>query len=1129
MAIERNMAEGASPGPEITPAGSQAGPQRSALEEEILKLPVQSRIKYVTSLPPDQGAEAMKVLKLEVAGGADDEPDWLKEAKEKSQTSSFSERVTVMTKAMNDYGVLSRIDPATVAGHEDEFKEILQKAKEAGDTSNTAVNELLNEAIDAGALDRVQDDLKALYKDIKTRYDLKSSPLGDRLDYVHRAAARYTETFWDIDSNLRLQRGKYEGAGQYLFKRVCVAIEKDLRRIAPNPAEVGDLVFMDIKEERERERMREPKFQKEARSWYTEFHWAEKEEDIIPSVQDWLLATIKEIPKSRRDQIQKYLDGKHSEGSDMLSRLRLRLNQEGMTIAEDNPTYIKARTLMESQLNILGGERVLFRGGFDYYINYLDNFSNDFTTKELNGHYDVVYLSDEMIPLMLDQLSAEEGKYWRGCENTEEKPSEGRIKAFQANRQGEIEGFALTHRLFINKNDFNDRDIGFGDKIGKLLLDLDNEAERLEQAGNTAGVARIKIRRAVFRRIRDRLDAQEGLYSTAGFTGLSEEQKEAQVKQLREEAIRERIIKQMEVILPNFDRNTLPLNDQLKLNQVLWKWVEDYNRYNQSSDRPEWFPSKWDKVRWNIKEPEKLLGRGLTKEELRAMYIETDASGYTVEEINQRTEEIRQKPGLTQRQIQKRLENFRSELQARREDRLERAKNNFTLARGAQIFFGLASRYGGTRIRHTDAYGKFQSFKPVFVEFRDRLKKMIDDEAAAITAGRLKKEDAVFLATHALREVGMANNLPVWSFQMVGDESSINRFAQILAGYGVKIGSGAGVALSHDDKEDLYDVFERARRKMKEVKDQMAKEFMDGRFTIKDAAGNPILGKNGKPITRRIRLNHKGGNVDLRKIFDAQYMISTSGGVALPEMISQIADLGVYDLAWEMGCEDLRELSGYIYRRDESESEDQSLFDVLDAPNYKDRLAGAEAARKALVGGSVGDNRFKGLLKEPLSGAFRIRDFLYTNNNWENKEVRPGGDIRDEEQLTTIAKDELMKLCGEVIKPLKDYMETRKYVENRIGRACRTWEYDNTLIWYVYKNELMKRVAIEDKHGKLVNAGGEILGKANLDYAIQARGKLAIKYMLANLDADYQILFPRERKALAKEGLEPFATEEGEN
>lgn len=1121
MAGSENMAEGVSP--EVTPAGPQTGPQHSALEEAILKLPVKERIKYATSLPPEQGVEAMKVLKLEIAGGADVEPDWLKEAKGKSQTSSFSERDAVMTKTVNDYGVLNRIDPATVSGHEDEFKEILQKAKEAADRSSAEVDELLNEAIDAGALDHVQDDLKTLYKDLKTRYDLKLSPLGDRLDYVHRAAARYAETFWDLNSDLRLLRGKYEGAGQYLFDKVCVAIEKDLRGIKPdqNSTEIGDLIFTEIKEERDRERRREPKFQKEARSWYTEFHWAEKEEDIIPSVQDWLLATIKEIPKSRRDQIQKYLDGKHSEGSDMLSRLRLRLNQEGIRIAEDNPTYIKARTLMESQLNILGGEKVLFRGGFDYYINYLDNFANDFTTKELNGHYDVVYLSDEMIPLMLDQLSAEEGKYWRGCEYTEEKPSEGQIKAFQAKRQGEIEGFALTHRLFIKKDDFKDkdkdRDIGFGDKIGNLLLDLDNEAERLEQTGNTAGAARVKIRRAVFRRIRDRLDAQEGLYSTAGFRGLSEEQRGAQIKQLRENAIREKIIKEMEAVFPNFDRNTLPLNDQLKLNQVLWKWVEDYNKYNQSNDRPKFFPSKWDKVRLNIKEPEKLLGRGLTKEELRAMYIETDGSGYTAEEINQRIEEIRRTPGLTQKQIDKKLKNFESECQALREERLERAKNNFSLARGTQIFFGLASRYGGTRIRYTDKQGKFQSFKPVFVEFRDRLKKMVDDEAAKIQAGTLKKEDAVFLATHALREMGLANSLPIWSFQMVGDESSINRFAQILAGYGVKVGSGAGVELSHDDKEELYDVLERARRKTKEVKDQMAKEIMDGRFTIKDTAGNPILGKNGKPITRRIRLNHKGGNVDLRKIFDAQYMISTSGGVAVPEMISQIADLGVYDLAWEMGCEDLRELSGYIYRRDEAELEDQSLFDVLDAPNYKDRLAGAEVARKALVGGSVGENRFKGLLKEPLSGAFRIRDFVMNINNWKDNTVRSGGELKDDSELMVTAKDELMKLCGEVIKPLKDYMEARKYVENRIGRACRSWEYDNTLIWYEYKKTLIQSLDENADHP---------LGKNKLDYAIQSRRALALKYMQNNLDADYQILFPEERKALARKGIEPFATEE---
>lgn len=1035
--------------------------------------------------------------------GPSEEPEWLRNAKERSESSSFRRRLAVLEEAERTYAGLNRINLNDVPpGNQAEFSQKLQASRETVDRSRIEVNNQIFEAIDAGALNSVRSDLKILYKDLKSRSDLRLQPLNDRIHYLQSAARGYQEAL----------QGQTEGAGKYLFERVCVAIEKDLRGMTLSPAEIGELVFIGIRGERAIERLREPKFQREVRGYYYEFHWAESEEDIIPSVQDWLQATVKEIPKSRRDKIHEYLETKQREGSDMLLRLKLRLNQEGLNITEENPIYLRARTLMESQLNILGGEKVLFRGGFDYYINYLDNFANDFTTKELNGHYDVVYLSDEMIPLMLDRLSAEDGKYWRGCDDDEEKPSEGRIKAFQKQRQREIERFAVTHRLFITKADFNNRDIGSGDRIGNLLLDLNNEVERLERAGNATAAARIRLRRDVFRRIRNRLDASERLYDTAGLAGLSEQQKEIQIKQSREAAIRDRIIKQMEAILPNFNKSKLP-QDEAQLDKVLWKWVEDYNKYNRDNDQPEWFPSKWDDIRLNIKEPEKLLARRLNKEELNAMYIETDASGNTVEEINKKVEEIRQTGGLTQDQIKKRFESFRKVL---KDDRLAKARNNFTLARGAQIFFGLASRYGGTRIRFTDEHGKFENFIPVFVEFRNRLKKMIDDEKAKIEAGTLKKEDAVFLATHALREIGMANDLPVWSFQMVGDESSINRFAEILARYGVKVGSGAGIDLSHDDKEELYDVFERARRAMKRVKDDLAKEVMDGRFYITDAQGKPVLDKNGKQIKRRIRLNHKGGNIDLRRIFDAQYMISTSGGVAVPDMISQIADLGVYDFAWEMGCEDLRELTGFIYRRDESEIEDQSLFDVMDAPNYKDRLAGAEIARKALVGGSVGENRFKGLFKEPLSGAFRIRDFLLKPEIWSKEMRTQGGDDADK-YLKPEARDELMKLCGEVIKPLKDYMESRKYVENRIGRACRTWEYDNTLIWYVYRRTLRKSLSEDATHP---------LGKSKLAYAIEGRRELAMQYMQANLEADYQILFPEERKALARKRVEPFATEE---
>lgn len=997
------------------------------------------------------------------------------------------------------------------------------------------IDMLINQANNDGALRVVREDMKTLYRELRTRYEFRYGSLRDKIQHVYQEAARYRETFWQLDNTLRGLRGRYEGTGEYLFPQVAIAIEKDLRKFDLDPREIGDLFLQGIKRERNRERVKEPKFQRERGGYWYEFHWAESEEDIIPSVQDWLDKRINEIPKGRRDKVHEYIEEKMREGSDMLSRLRTRLEQEGHDISEKNPTYVKAKILMESHLNILGGERLLYRGGFDYYINYLDNFANDFINKEYQGHFDVVYLSDEMVPLMLHQLSEEDGKYWRGCEDTEEKPSEGKIRYFQNKRRGQIEKFAATHRLFLTKADFENRSIGFDDRVEQLLLDLSGEESRLQTAGDLDGARRIKLRTGVFQRIRDRLDIQDGLFTQAELVTLRNNP--AVREERRQAQIRERIIREMEQAIPNFNRNQLPLNDSEQLNKTLWKWVGDYNKQNRDADQPEWLPSEWDRLRLGIKEPERLLARALSKQELEAMYEEVDSSGLSLAEIEERRERIKKEGGennLTDEQIKNQLEEFEGELKELRDNRLNKAKSNFKLARSTQIFFGLASRYGGTRIRFTDQQGKFERFKPVFAEVRDRLKQAINEEAEKIRRGEIRKEDSVFLATHALRELGIAGDLPIWSFNAVGDEATIDVVAKALTDYGariptkIKLGKnleeGPDLSITHDDKETfLYDVFERARRAMKKIQDDVASEFMDDHFYLKDRQGNFLLDKKDNRIQRRIRLNHKGGNIDLRRIFDARYITSTSGGVALPELISQVADLGVHDLAWEMGQEDLRGLAGYIYRRDEYEYQDQAFWDTLDAPNYKDRLAGAEIARKYLVGGTIeGQGRVPGLLNEPFSLSSEIRDFLLDENNWRDNERIPNLDPtklkpKHLDFLTVEGKDRLLKVVVERLKYLIGYMDSRRYVSNRLGRATRTWEYDNTLIWYAFRRAA--RASFKDDES--------MWGYKKLDYAGFARSDMMLAFYDGALSsATYHTLFGIEREELVKKGIEPFVTEE---
>lgn len=736
----------------------------------------------------------------------------------------------------------------------------------------------------------------------------------------------------------------------------------------------------------------------------------------------------------------------------------------------------------------------------------------------------------------------------------------------------------------------------WNDEIEELLLtDRRGMAKAqaiTDPAERARAIARVNTRTAVFKTIKDRLDREDGLF------GKTEVERRAIIRQrIRNEMTRQRHTPKL--------REIDAITDQTAKDRALWQWVKEFNEKRQSTGVHTWFPSSWDMVRLSIATPTKLIDRALSKEEFRAMIEEVeDPYKYLTRD------QIEALSNLTDQQ--------KEELLFDQERRWAESERAFNINRAYQKFLGVDARWGGMVFRDIGPNGEVRmqtisgrardilkakidaeeqqiedKVNDIFVvsfnsgeagmthdqikaradayrasligsreetnlTFQERqeinertaiYKRGLNSRAFRTTPGqleeaktrqrRLLRRNTTFGATLALRELGLGNDLPIWDYRFYGDEQLIQALAP-YAGY------------THDEKAEVVVLLDQGRRETKAVFDYLAKKYMDGKILV--VQDDPVAGWHKEILQARARVINKGGDLTLRALFDSRFMFSTSGGVEMVDLITKIADLGVYDLLWEMGCQDFREFHSYIKRRDEVELKKQSFWDIdrwQGPKSYAQRLRAAETARKALGGGKIeGKGDVPGLLIEPFSGLFRYRDELLRGDQWINTRYQRqitqrdlGGNFKKElmeilekagvTDLDPAHVDRLIEVGTSILDPLITYMNARKYVMNRAGLAPKNWKLDNELFWQAYKQEMLRRLPKIAAKGDLIpggkggwklaeggeqleDVGGEKLGADDFDYAIQGRTPLAIKVMDAILrTSSYHILVPKDQRRYA--------------
>lgn len=387
---------------------------------------------------------------------------------------------------------------------------------------------------------------------------------------------------------------------------------------------------------------------------------------------------------------------------------------------------------------------------------------------------------------------------------------------------------------------------------------------------------------------------------------------------------------------------------------------------------------------------------------------------------------------------------------------------------------------------------------------------------------RLLRRDRTFATVLGLEEIGLADFLPIALYYGYSDESLIGAFAP-LVGY------------TDDDKGELPELLDRPRKEMEAVWYFMGQQHMDGKvlevvdrkpgLIVKDKDGNIRPAHEERWV--RARVINPGGNLKLRGIFEMMFMISTSGGVEVAPLAARVGQLGVWDEGLENGQEDKLRLHGFLKRRCRWEYQQQSFLnrrEWADPLTYVDRLAGAYEARKYLVGGEVqGKGRLPGLLIEPMSGAYKYRDMFFDRSTWlEDSTVK--GELRmadpqmakrvraelrkldNIKQIDPKVLDKLVEIGAGILKPLIDYMDSRRYLMNRAGLAPMNWKYDNELIVNAYINELFNE---------------DIMGGEDLGFAPEGRSPIAAAIFKNILrTSTYHTLVEKHEKVLYRRAAE---------
>lgn len=1152
------------------PSSSSGG----VTHEQLMQLSPEERMEYVSKLPAEKWAETSKQLGVPIpmAGGADEPQLYIADrfgnVRETRAVGSEPsdilappeipprERGSVFQQALYYYEYYSSINQESLSQTDRPRLERLRNQARAD------VEHLVVVADQQGVLVDVRKRALDFYKKVKAAK--RSERYGGRerqelIDYGRRGG--YEELFWNNSTELKQLEGTFRGAARYVWDGILTEIDKEANQEEALPLNpLAALEFQRLQEQRRIDRLKEKKYITHE-SYYGRY-WeltAENKEELIPSILDWVRDQIAEVSDTDVQSANRQIETIRETGVRILENCRVRLNSEELQdIAETDPFFLRAKALVEGVTDVLGYEKVIYKGGEEVATQYSERFASNYI-----AHHEAIYLENPKVALILHMLSTyKDGTYWLGQDWGVEKTGEGEIADYRRDIEEYIVEYAGTHQLFISEEAFTldrnpvingerkDLRYSFDDNIERILLDPGDQIRaQIAARGNTEALRKHDLRVGVSRRNKEELDAEERL------GGLTAEQ--------RQEQIRNRILQQMGLkerysYLANLSTEARRQADQARArgdtaeeNRILWKWVQDYNEYRISLRLSRWYPSGWDRVRQNIDRPTKVLDWVLSKEEFEAMFEEV---------------ELPQDPTLMNQQITQNKND---------------ARFGFQLARSYQIFNLEDTMLGGMRTRDIDPEtGKYRDeghkVKRIFDIVQQRLEEAIAKEEAALTAAKAARDAAIasggpveiksatddlrdkiwhsnFLATHALKAIGLVEGkLPVWSYNFL-DPSTLEVFTKTLADWDVEV--SPGVLISHNNKPAVYEILERGRRALKEAYDEAAEEHMEGRFKVFDESGQQATSffmaiddfGESSPMAERPRMVSKGGVAENRKITDTRFELSTSGGVAVPENIFTLGDLGFYPRFVLMGVTDTRSYHGYIKRRNAKEFHDHKFFDVMDPVAFPRSQRAAYNARKYLVGGSLGEGRSTpGALQEPFRQAYKtadvIRSWLYGERNLDTRKMkdtvgylvilakwRRGENLsEDEYKNLEVLRQKTFQDFPKLDKPMQDALFESVYtaltnfsealkaenevVANRIGRAPRNLAYDNTLKWYAFRRAMRESMT--------KGLGGVKGFVVRLGYSPEIASELAIRMMETVLQDDFVILRDYERARLAQYGAE---------
>lgn len=813
---------------------------------------------------------------------------------------------------------------------------------------------LKDEALGLGILDDVMKKALAVYADVKSS---KRKP--DRLGGYTRQQVLDNNTRGEYPEvwPLRLQRYSqtYVGLQQYVWDGIMGEIQRELNSVDPDennsildPNAVGEVEFIKVKNRRERQRSKERKYSRRESSWggtVTELSWPETAKEIPDAILEWAQEVLGEIEEKGGPAIHKDVEKLVDKSEELVDGARVRLyNDEGINIdPETDPYYRGAKNLGKEVITTIGGGMVLYQEGEDIggsgenAAQYAEMRSYNYINLESAGY------TLPGVALALHLLKTHRGgSYWMGHPFDEEafnrehpdyegyfegeKPDSGQAEEYRKILQEEIIEIIQNREIFIPQREFDSRTregycFNSEDNIARLLLDPDGQIRQrlVQQYGEESPeVKRHESRVGVFQRAKKRHDGLQGLSSD-----LTSAERDDQIRRRIERRMNQREGNQLLRIVTREWTEKLEAaragGNREEYDKALWGWLKSYNEHRVKSGLRPWYPSYWDRVRMEINNPEKVVDRMLSEEELMAMYepvkIDTTRSAQDINrEINERTAKARFAFRYAKSHD---LMNNADMLTGGERKKNVDPKTGETLSIGAtdpitgRPVTGKVERIVDIIIeRTTKAIAREDAELKTLRGIRDQARQVVQEaiqrERAAIAANAsqaqitalkaevarlhkiaIEKADecgeamlsAHFLPTHALKEMGLVEGkVPVWSFNFMHRYTK-KAFARALAAYGVEVGKGAqSVPITHDKNVEMAAILERSRRALKAQHDWAVYEFMVGRYNVyaKDAYGNFLL--RDKKVDGKV-VKDENGNVVQEYIPVEGYWPNEFGGV----------------------------------------------------------------------------------------------------------------------------------------------------------------------------------------------------------------------------------------------------------